>query len=177
MHFPSDNLFIHKDSPAADRFRLDIGISLAAYYSSAIRDNVKRRFEELLSKGVWVHRAPVGYKNIAIETDVLSKPIKDIVIDKDKAHFVVQAFEWRAQGMPYGQIAKRLIEAGYTSRKTGKQNISKSDIEKMINNKFYFGIMTHDGKEYKHKYQPLIDRALYNRCQHVKEQRKGSKTK
>ena len=177
MHFPSDNLFIHKDSPAADKFRLDIGVSLAAYYSNSISNNVKRRFDELLSKGVWVHRAPLGYKNIAIPTEILTKPIKDIVIDKDRAHFVVQAFELRAQGMPYSQIAKRLIESGYTSRKTGKQKISKSDIEKMINNKFYYGIMTHDGKEYKHKYQPLIDRALYNRCQYIKEQRKGSKTK
>ncbi len=64
MHFPSDNLFIHKDSPAPDLFRLDIGIALAGYYSSSIRDNVKRRFEQLLADGVWVHRAPVGYKNV-----------------------------------------------------------------------------------------------------------------
>ncbi len=177
MHFPSDNLFFHKGSPAADKFRLDIGVSLAAYFSASIRDNVIRRFDELLSKGVWVHRAPIGYKNISIPTEILTKPVKDIVIDKDRAHFVVQAFEWRAQGMPYSQIAKGLIEAGYTSRKTGKQKLSKSDVEKMINNKFYYGIMTHDGKEYKHKYQPLIERALYNHCQHVKEQRKGSKTK
>lgn len=55
MHFPSDNLFIHKDSPAPDLFRLDIGIALAGYYSSSIRDNVKRRFEQLLADGVWVH--------------------------------------------------------------------------------------------------------------------------
>lgn len=177
MHFPGDNLFIHKDSPAADRFRLDIGVSLAAYYSSAIRDNVKRRFDELLSKGVWVHRAPIGYKNIAIQTDILTKPIKDIIVDKDRAHYVVKAFELRALGMPYGQIAKELVAAGYTSRKTGKQKLSKADIEKMINNKFYYGVMTHNDIDYKHKYQPIVDRALYNRCLYIKDQRKATKTK
>lgn len=177
MHFPSDNLFIHKNSPAADRFRLDIGVSLAAYYSSSIRDNVKRRFEQLLGEGVWVHRAPIGYKNIAIETDVLSKPIKDIVVDETRAHYVVKAFELRAQGMPYSMIAKELVRAGYISRKTGKAKLSKATLEKMLSNKFYYGVMTHNGQEFGHKYQPLIDRALFNRCQLVKDGRKTAKTK
>lgn len=177
MHFPSDNLFIHRDSPAADRFRLDIGISLAAYYSSSIRDNVKRRFEQLLSEGVWVHRAPIGYKNVIIQTDILTKPIKDIVVDETRAHYIVQAFNLRAQGMPYSMIAKELVSAGYVSRKSLRAKISKGDIEKIISNKFYYGIMTHNGKEYKHKYQPLTDRSLYNRCQFVKDQRKSMKTK
>jgi site-specific DNA recombinase len=177
MHFPSDNLFIHKDSPAADKFRLDIGVSLAAYYSNSISNNVKRRFEQLLAEGVWVHRAPIGYKNIAIPTDIMSKPIKDVIIDKERAHYVIKAFELRAQGMPYDMIAKELVKAGYVSRKTGQAKLTKAMVEKMINNKFYYGLMTQDGKEYKHKYKPLIDRALYNHCQLVKDKRKSMKTK
>lgn len=175
LHFPSDNLYIHKGSPASDLFRLDIGVALAGYYSSAIRDNVKRRFDQLLGEGVWVHRAPVGYKNVNVGTDV--KPIKDIIVDDERAHYIVKAFELRAQGIPYAIIAKEIMESGYTSRKTGKNKITKSDIEKIINNKFYYGIMTHNSLEYKHKYKPLIDRALYNRCQLVKDTRKSMKTK
>lgn len=177
MHFPSDNLFIHKNSPAADIFRLDIGVSLAAYYSGSIRDNVKRRFEQLLADGIWVHRAPIGYKNITIQETGMSKPMKDIIVDKDRAHYIVKAFNLRALGMPYSLIAKELISDGYVSRKTGKSKLSKGDVEKIINNKFYYGIMTHNKKEYKHKYKSLIDRALYNRCQLVKDQRKSMKTK
>lgn len=180
MHFPYDNLFIHKDSPAADLFRLDIGVSLAAYYSNSISNNVKRRFDQMLSEeGVWVHRAPVGYKNITIERTGKSKAIKDIVVDKERAHYVVKAFELRAQGMPYGVIAKELVGAGYTSR-DGQARLSKGDIEKWINgknSKFYYGVMTQKGKEYKHNYQPLIDRALYNRCQLIRDGRKSMKTK
>ncbi len=177
MHFPSDNLFIHKDSPAPDLFRLDIGIALAGYYSSSIRDNVKRRFEQLLADGVWVHRAPVGYKNVLIQTEVLSKPIKDIHEDTERSHFIVKAFELRAQGMSYSVIAKELIKAGFTSRKTGKADITKAGVEKIISNKFYYGTMVHKGKEYKHKYKPLIDRSLFNRCQLVKDERKSMKRK
>ena len=177
MHFPSDNLFIHKDSPAPDLFRLDIGIALAGYYSSSIRDNVKRRFEQLLADGVWVHRAPVGYKNVLIQTEVLSKPIKDIHVDTERSHYIVKAFELRAQGMPYSVIAKELVKAGYTSRKTGRADLTKAGVEKIINNKFYYGVMVHKGKEYKHKYKPLIERALFNRCQLIKDERKSMKRK
>lgn len=177
LHFPSDNLYIHKDSPAADLFRLDIGIALAGYYSSSIRDNVKRRFEQLLVDGVWVHRAPIGYKNVQIQTDVLSRPIKDIIVDEERAHYIVKAFELRAQGMPYSLIAKELVRAGYTSCKTGKAQLTKSVVEKIINNKFYYGVMTHKGTEYRHKYKPLINRALYNHCQLIKDKRRAMKTK
>ena len=51
IHFPSDNLFVHKNSPASDLFRLGIGVVLAKYYSDSIRDNVKRRFEQKLHDG------------------------------------------------------------------------------------------------------------------------------
>ncbi|MBH2007296.1 recombinase family protein [Candidatus Saccharibacteria bacterium] len=177
MHFPSDNLYINKNSPAADRFRLDIGISLAAYYSSSIRDNVKRRFDQLRSEGVWTHQAPIGYRNIVMPTEALSRPLKGVIVDEERAHYVVKVFELRAQGMPYAVIAKEITKAGYVSRKTGKAKLTKATVEKMLQNKFYYGIMEHDGVEYKHNYPALIDRALYNRCQRVKETRGVTSTK
>lgn len=176
IHFPSDNLYIHKYSPAADKFRLDIGVSLGAYYSNSISDNVHRRFEQLLAEGVWVHRAPVGYKNINIPTEILNKPIKDIVVDTNRAHFIVRAFELRAEGMPYNLIAKQLVNDGFFNR-NGKADLTKGAIEKIINNKFYYGVMTHNGKEYDHKYPAIVTRALYNQCQIVKDNRKSMKTK
>lgn len=175
MHFPSDNLYMHKDSPAADQFRLDIGISLAAYYSSAIRDNVKRRFDQLLNDGVWVHRAPVGYMNVSKTVD--QKIVKDIIVDESRKQYVVTAFELRATGMPYSLIAKELLRSGYTTPKHHKAQLTKSTIEKMINNSFYYGVMVHNGKSYKHRYEPLISRALYNRCKLVKDDRKSMKNK
>ncbi len=163
MHFPHDNLYISKDSPAADTFRLDIGISLAAYYSAAISNNVKRRFDQLLAEGVWVHQAPVGYKNVHLHSESTSRPQKDIVVDEARAHYILKAFELRATGMPYSMIAKELVRTGFTSRKTGEPRLSKGAVEDIINNKFYYGVMTHNGKEYKHKYDHIIERSLYNK--------------
>lgn len=61
LHFPSDNIILHKDSPAADLFRFTIGVSLAKYYSDAISDNVKRAIEQKLRNGEWPGKAPIGY--------------------------------------------------------------------------------------------------------------------
>ncbi len=41
-----------------------MSLGLAKYYSDAISDNVKRAQEQMLRKGIWVSKAPFGYKNI-----------------------------------------------------------------------------------------------------------------
>ena len=61
LHFPSDGLVLHQDSPATDLFRFTIGVSLAKYYSDSIRDNVKRAFEQKLRNGEWIGPPRLGY--------------------------------------------------------------------------------------------------------------------
>lgn len=176
MHFPSDNLQITKNSPATDLFRLGIGMLLAKYYSDASRDNVKRRFEQMLNDGIWVHLAPVGYKNV-IKGGTPQKPIKDIEVDTDKAHYVVKAFEMRARGIPYAIIAKDLGKMGFRSNNAKSKYLSKAFLARILSNKFYYGVMTHSGRDYPHKYEPLISRALFNQVQGVRDERKHEKTK
>ena len=64
LHFPSDGLVFHKNSPACDKTRLGIGMVFGEYYSSAISDNVKRRIEQKLHDGEFPGKAPIGYINI-----------------------------------------------------------------------------------------------------------------
>lgn len=177
IHFPSDNLFISQGSPATDLFRLGIGMLLAKYYSDASRDNVKRRFDQMLNDGIWVHRAPIGYKNVSTLVGVSKKLVKDIVVDENKAHYIVKAFELRAIGKPYAVIAKELGAMGFRSNIANSKAPNKAFLERILNNKFYYGVMVHSGKEYNHNYPPLISRALFMECQKVKDQRKHEKTK
>lgn len=175
IHFPSDNLFINKNSPATDLFRLGIGMLLAKYYSDTSRDNVKRRFEQMLNDGIWVHRAPIGYKNVNNGTD--KKPDKTIEVDTAKAHYIVKAFEMRARGISYAVIAKELGEMGFRSNVTNSKAPNKAFLERILSNEFYCGFMVHAGRRYPHKYPPLISRGLYNQVQRVRDERKHEKTK
>ena len=83
LHFPSDNLVITKDSPATDLFRLGIGMLLAKYYSDASRDNVRRRFAQMRHDGIWMHKAPIGYKNVSKHSKT-GREVKSIAIDPER---------------------------------------------------------------------------------------------
>jgi site-specific DNA recombinase len=185
LHFPSDGLYISKDSPAHDLFRLDIGVALAAYYSSAIRDNVKRRFSEMLSKGHIIGKAPLGYENYVKQRDDNGNPtekgVRYDVLRKDKVH---EAFELRSIGWSYGAIAKKMKEDGLMNKprknKYGKKVatfINKGKWQEIINNPFYIGEMNYMGGEYFHDYGNLIEPWLWDKCQRINRDRRVRHTK
>ncbi len=185
MHFPSDNLYITKDSPAADLFRLDIGVALAGYYSSAIRDNVKRRFDEMVASGKWVGKAPIGYENYVVKYDDNGKPLeKGIKFDELRMDLVHQGFVLRSLGWSYGAIAKEMKKAGLAgkARKNKKgikvvTSINKGKWEEIINNPFYIGRMRYMGSEYQHIYPVLVEPWLWDKCQLVNRQRRVQRSK
>ena len=176
MHFPSDNLYINRDSPAADLFRLDIGIALAGYYSSAIRDNVKRRFEQMLNDGIWTGKAPIGYTNFQ-EQQPDGKMLKGIRVDPVRAPHIIKAFELRSTGLPYKEITKMMKARGLVSNTRHRKPITLAQWEKIFKNPFYVGRMLYMGKEYDHKYEPIIEPWLWDKVQDMKLARGLNKTK
>lgn len=175
LHFPSDNLFINKESPAADLFRLDIGIALAGYYSSSIRDNVARRFSQMLKDGIWVGRAPLGYLNKQVHEEG-GKIKKYIELDPERDYLVRKGFEMRSMGLPYKTIAKEMKKAGLISRKKGSM-VSVAQWEVMFKNPFYMGRMRYMGKEYPHNYPPIVEPWLWEKVQEANNLRAVGKTK
>ncbi len=172
LHFPSDNLVIHKDSPAPDLFRLDIGIALGGYYSAAIRDNVKRRFAQKLRDGEWTGPAPIGYLNQRIDEKSTT-----IVKDPDRAHLIHKAFEMRAEGKSFDVIANHLKNMGLRSKSKFRLPLSASRIEEMCRNPFYYGQMICKGVLYDHNYEPIVTKWLFDKVQIVNKERAYSKTK
>ncbi len=162
LHFPSDNLFIHKDSPASDLLRLGMGIVVAQYYSDAISDNVKRRIEQKLRDGEWIGAAPIGYKNTVKETGK-----KWVEIDAYKAEAVRKAFEWYASGnYSLKEICKK-----WKSDYELKAGVSQMDL--ILKNPFYYGEMRVKGNLYPHKYDTVISHDLFIGAEKV---RNGYKT-
>ena len=172
LHFPDDNLIITKDSPATDLFRLGIGVALSKYYSDSIRDNVQRRFSQMLHDGLWVGYSPCGYLNV--HRGSIAKPIKDIEVDPLRAPFISKIYELRSTGMPYSAIVKLVNSEGMTG-KSGKR-MTKSNVERILHNPFYYGFMQYNGKQYKHGYPTLITKDLYDKCQHIREKRHNHRT-
>lgn len=180
LNFPSDNLFIDRDSPAPDLFRLDIGVALSSYYASTTRDNVKRKFEEMVEeRGEWIAKAPIGYQNIdtGIHRDgPKSRTLKDVKPNDRFRHYVVMGFELRFTGMSYGAITTRLRKAGMLSKEKGRP-IPKRQVEYFLQNPFYVGQMRYRGQLYPHKYEPLIPVWLWRKVQEVDARRSTGRTK
>ena len=115
----SDGLIVHKESPATDWFRLDIGMATAGYYSSAIRDNVNRRIAQKLRDGEFPEKAPLGYLNVRTEDNK-----SDIIIDKQREPLIRKAFELRLTGMSVKDITVEMRKLGLTSNmKTQSQSV------------------------------------------------------
>jgi len=160
LHFPSDNIILHKDSPATDCFRFTMGVSLAKYYSDSISDNVKRAYETKIKNGMWIGKAPVGYMNVENE-----KNNRDIIVDPTRSPYVVKMFEMYATGnYSLRKIKEEMDECGLKSNTVKPTLLTISTIFHILNNPFYYGMMKIKGELYPHKYPPLISKYLFDKA-------------
>jgi site-specific DNA recombinase len=177
LHFPHDHLIMNADSSATEWFQLDVNIALAGYYSAAIRDNVRRRFDQMLDDGIWIGRAPIGYVNYQ-EHDANGKVIfKGIRLDEERKHHIYEGFVLRSTGLPYKAIAKEMKAKGLRSRTAKAVVISAAQWEEILKNPFYVGRMVYKGKEYDHHYDTIIEPWLWDKVQEVNNRRANGKTK
>lgn len=173
LHFPSDNITLHKESPASDLFRFTIGVSLAKYYSDSISDNVKRAYEKMVQNGRITSKAPIGYLNAVDKNGE-----KTVIMDPCRADFVVKIFELYATGnFSMENIAQIMNSEGMTSNNKTKGKITTRHIEFILKNPFYHGYMRYRGKLYPHKYPVLIHYYLWLECEKIRSQYKTTPSK
>ena len=152
-----------------------MGMVFGEYYSSAISDNVKRKILHKLSVGEFPGKSPVGYKNVKYEIN--GKEEKNIVPDQSRRGYIEKAYELRLDGKSFRTIAKILKEDGLRSNTKKQGIVGQNQIEIMLKNPFYYGVMRYDGKLYPHRYEPIIDRHTFDKVQVVNEERNNDKTK
>src|SRR3989338_3931160 len=172
LHFPSDNLVLHRDSPATDLFHFNIAVSLAQYYSNAISDNTKRAFETKRRNGEWAGKPRIGYINIDLENGK-----KDIVPDPERGHLIQKLFELYASGSySTTTLCQKITQLGLRSRDGNK--LWRSNIELILKDTFYYG-MAYSKKhgQFPHRYQALITRELFDKCQEVRSGRSKKRSK
>ena len=172
LHFPSDNLVLHRDSPATDLFHYNIAVSLAQYYSTSISDNTRRAFEHKRKLGEWTGQPRIGYMNITLGDEK-----KDIVPDPERAHLVQRMFELYATGNhSTTTIREEITKLGLRSRDGNK--LARSNVELILKDPFYYG-MARSAKYgmYPHRYQTLISRELFEKCESVRKGRNNKPSK
>lgn len=111
LHFVSDNLVIHKDISAIEKFNFSMSLGLAKYYSDAISDNTKRALEQKRRNGEWTGRPKIGYRTISGN----GKNYQDI--DPIQSKYVKSMFELYAEGNHSIKTLRDLLyKEGFRSR-------------------------------------------------------------
>ena len=164
IHFYRENLVIHSESNSSDILRWDMAVMFAKSYVLQLSDNVKRKQKHMLANGELIGKPPIGYESIYGEDGKRT----DVVFDIKNSHLIKKMFELYATGN-YSTLTLRdhMHKEGLRSS-TGKA-LALSMIDHILNNTFYYGVMVSKGKPYPHKYQPLITKELFDKCQSIRK--------
>ncbi len=165
IHLVDNNLILDENSGPNAIFMWDMYIVFARQQLEIIREyglNVKNT---KLKNGELPWTAPFGYIN--------DKENKTVKVDRFEAEIVKEVYKRYNTGLySYKSLAKEIAEE-YPI------NMPKNRIDRILNNKFYIGIMLDNrtGTEYKHYYQTLINEEMYYSVQSIKKRNSKKKTK
>ena len=174
IHFTSTRQKITSKADSSTKFRYGLDVLLANDYANRISDNVKRSNQKKLEEGTILGDSPLGYLN---KPRIDKKKEKvEVYIDPERGVLVKKIFEEYASGRySMAEIKDMVTDAGLRSKKGFK--ISKSQVEKILQNPFYYGYMEYNGLLYKHIHPRLISKELFDECVTVRKGRKKNKFK
>ena len=143
-------------------FMLNIAFGQSKYFVDNLRENVKRGLRQKIRNGVWPGWVPVGYLN--------NPKTRMIDIDKSKTPKVKKLFELYTTGE---YTLKSLANWCKEKKLHGNLNkeIAVSNIQKILQNIFYIGLMKYHGEIFEGQHEPLISKKLFDKCQEVMAKR------
>ena len=143
-------------------FMLNIAFGQSKYFVDNLRENVKRGLRQKLRNGVWPSWAPIGYLN--------NPKTRGIDIDPVKAPLVRKLFALYATGSYTLHDLVEWCRANNLRGNLGKE-IALSNIQKILTNPFYYGLMRYRGELYEGRHEPLVSKKLFDLCQEVRAKR------
>jgi len=143
-------------------FMLNITFGQSKYFVDNLRENVKRGLRQKIRNGVWPGWAPVGYLNNA--------KTRGIDVDSEKAPKVKKLFEMYATGAYTLHSLANWCKEHNLRGNLGKE-IALSNVQSILQNIFYIGLMKYGGEIYEGQHEPLITKKLFDTCQEVMAKR------
>ncbi len=143
-------------------FMLNIAFGQSKYFVDNLRENVKRGLRQKIRNGIWPGWAPVGYIN--------NPRTRDIDVDSEKAPKVKKLFEMYATGAyTLSSLANWCVENNLKGNREKK--ISISNLQSILQNIFYVGLMRYRGEIFEGKHEPLISKKLFDEVQKAMKNR------
>ena len=154
LKFPT---FWFEPSPQG-KFMLNMAFGQSKYYVDSLSENTKRGLRQKVRRGEFPGIAPVGYLN-----DVRTKKI---VVDKEKAPIIVEAFKLYAKNNSrLDDVAHFLASKGILSR--WDHRFHRDRVSYVLSDPFYIGLFRYGGEIHVGTHEPLITKKLFNKVQEV----------
>jgi site-specific DNA recombinase len=171
LHFLRENQILDKKANSAQLMAYQMFVMMAASFANSISDNVKRGFNEKRRNGESLGHVPIGY--LTKDGEVTIDPFKSIL-----ARELLEEYSTGLTSVP--ELARKYGKKGLITR--NGRGISVSQVDRMTSHPFYYGFIEDfddDGNEIlrPHKYEKIISKELFDRCQDVKHGRSYTKFK
>lgn len=144
-------------NPDTNTLLLSVHFGLSTMYSIDLKKDVMRGMTTAIKKGQVIRKAPIGYKYDRNNKSVLPT---------EEAYIIKKIFEWRVEWVSLRDIQKKAKELWLRT--------TKSNIDFILDNHFYYGFMEWQGDFYKWNYAPIISKELFDKANSIK---RGTKTK
>ncbi len=159
IHFAKENTVMSKSSSSNDKLMHGIKVLMAKNYSDNLSEEVRKGHAEKLKRGIWPGKAPVGYLNKLDD--------HTIIVDSKLAPVVKRAFEMAQTGnYSLSRLKKELYKMGLKGARSGKE-LAKSQMSRMLSNKFYYGEFDRGGQLYQGSHEAIISKELFLEVQGV----------
>ena len=154
--------------------------TIAEFYSQNLAAEVRKGMLQKVRLGGTPTRPPLGYLNTIDRID--GREIRSVGIDPERAPLVRWMFEAYLTGeFLLRELADALADKGLRTRPTRKRPggspVSVSNVERMLANPYYCGVVVFEGTEYQGRHEPLISREMFDQVQELKRSRSLSKEK
>ncbi|HNM49219.1 MAG TPA: recombinase family protein [Candidatus Obscuribacter sp.] len=150
-------------SSSSDKMLMAIQFGMATKYSDDLSDNVRRGIRETLLRGYWPSRPPLGYRRE-------EEAEKRLVPDPMRFGIVQELWRMLLTGVPVLQILAFTRERELTTpkyKKSGGGLLSRTELYRLFQNRFYTGVMLFAGELYPGKHQPMITAAEFTKARAI----------
>ncbi len=160
------------DRSAAGRLLHGMLASVNEYQSRNQSDEIRRKTVGKAKAGGTPCLAPIGYLNKQDGIDV-----RYVVPDPERAPFITWMYEVYATGeWSLDAIVDELEARGLRSRgnrRYAPKPLGMSQVQRILTNPYYKGIVTYDGVQYEGTHEPLVTPELWQRVQDMLEYRRN----
>jgi site-specific DNA recombinase len=150
--------------------------SIAEFYSRNLAAEVIKGSTQKAKRGGTPFRAPIGY--LHGRADVDGREVRIVVLDPERAPLVRATFTLYASGdFALSELAAIMEERGLRSRPTRKfpeRTLKAKDLQKLLRNPYYMGIVSYAGKVYPGRHEPLVDEEIFQQVQDLLTSKKVS---